>query len=173
MVRHQVVVYDSDWPNLPSILKALMELGVHHQVVFVNLLKFRTKARYLDGKNPNWTGRQAYMKYEEHAKKVLESMGCSKVVSASIEGLFTGTTTKMWDACLVVKYPSLKTALEIVSSPLFWEIQRHRIAGLQGELLLITVETNNFASEDDSHDHDGEELQGEKQPFLNPTRANL
>jgi hypothetical protein len=51
-----------------------------------------------------------------------------------------GTVDPMWDVVALVEYPSRKAFLEITRAPEFHEIEKHRFAGLEGQLNIETKE---------------------------------
>lgn len=107
-------------------------------VVMVNLLKFREKAAYPDGRDPELPGREAYLRYGREMMKLVEAAGGRFVWGGEVRGLLLGEVEELWDEVALVEYPSPKTLLEIASTPAFREIEVHRVAGLAGQLNLTT-----------------------------------
>lgn len=105
-------------------------------VVMVNLLKFRAKAVYPDGRPSELTGRQAYDLYATPMQKVIEDGGGRVLFGGAIASLVIGEVEDLWDTCLLVEYPSAAAFAAIVTSPEVAEIGVHRAAGLQGQLLI-------------------------------------
>ena len=58
-----------------SRVEALMANTSESRVVMLNLLKFRAKAVYSDGRPSDLTGRQAYDLYAASMQKVIEGRG--------------------------------------------------------------------------------------------------
>ena len=56
-------------------IAALQEAGPDGPIVMVNLLKFRDKALYPDGRDPDLSGREAYDRYAVEVVKLLEAVG--------------------------------------------------------------------------------------------------
>ena len=108
--------------------------------VMVNLLKFKAKADYGDGKDSDLTGAQAYERYSEKMTKLVEKAGGRVVYAGRAVRLMIGTVDPMWDVVGLVEYPSRAAFLEITRSPEFHEIERHRFAGLEGQLNIETKE---------------------------------
>jgi uncharacterized protein (DUF1330 family) len=116
-------------------------------VMMVNLLKFREKAAYADGRDPELSGREAYGRYAVEMKKLVEASGGRFVFSAHVEGLLLGDVESLWDTVGIVEYPSSKALVQIASTPEFQAIEVHRVAGLEGQLNLTTREQP-FGDED-------------------------
>ena len=114
--------------------------GKDEPVVMVNLLKFREKAAYADGRDSDLSGQQAYQLYAAEMKKLVEADGGRFLYGGEVESLLLGEVEELWDLVGLVEYPSPKSLLRIASSPDFQEIEIHRIAGLAGQLNL-TVRT--------------------------------
>lgn len=113
-------------------------------VCMVNLLKFREKAAYADGRDPDLSGREAYMRYGNEMRKLVEGSGGRFIFSSEVRGALLGRIEEMWDAVGIVEYPSAKSLLEIASTPEFQAIEVHRAAGLAGQLNLTTSQNNDL-----------------------------
>ena len=120
----------------PASVQAFLE--TEGPVSMVNLLKFRDKARYEDGRDPELSGREAFMRYAREMKKLLEATGGRFVFMGEVRGLLLGSVDELWDEVAIAEYPSARTLIEIASSPAFREIEVHRVAGLAGQLNLTT-----------------------------------
>jgi uncharacterized protein (DUF1330 family) len=105
-------------------------------IVMLNLLKFREKAAYADGRATTLSGRDAYMIYGDAMQKVVEKNGGHFVFSGTIEQLVIGEVEQMWDVAALVEYPSAAAFAKIATSPEVAEIGVHRAAGLEGQLLI-------------------------------------
>jgi len=115
--------------------------GRAETVVMVNLLKFKEKAVYADGRATDLTGEQAYRLYAESMRGLLEDAGGRFVFSGEVESLLIGAVEELWDMVGLAEYPSPKALVEIASSPQFREIEVHREAGLAGQLNLAVRPT--------------------------------
>ena len=103
-------------------------------VVMVNLLKFKERAEYADGRETDLTGREAYELYAREMRKRVEGAGGRFLFGGEVESLLLGEVEELWDLVGLVEYPSPKALLQIASSPSFAEIEVHREAGLAGQL---------------------------------------
>jgi uncharacterized protein (DUF1330 family) len=119
-----------------SRVEALMADDSGRPVVMVNLLKFRTKAVYPDGRSTDLTGRQAYDLYAAAMQKVVEKNGGRLLFGGDVASLVIGEVGDLWDTCALVEYPSAAAFAAIVTSPEVAEIGVHRAAGLEGQLLM-------------------------------------
>jgi uncharacterized protein (DUF1330 family) len=119
-----------------SRVEALMADESGGPVVMVNLLKFRAKAVYPDGRATDLTGRQAYNLYAAPMQNVIEQGGGKVLFGGDIASLVIGDVTDIWDTCILVEYPSAAAFAAIVTSPPVAEIGAHRAAGLEGQLLI-------------------------------------
>jgi len=108
--------------------------GADEPVVMVNLLRFRERAEYEDGRATELTGAQAYGLYGKEMRKLVEAAGGRFLYIGDVESLLLGEVEDLWDAVGLVEYPSPKSLVTITSSPEFQEIEKHRIAGLAGQL---------------------------------------
>ncbi|HTZ13047.1 MAG TPA: DUF1330 domain-containing protein [Mycobacterium sp.] len=119
-----------------SRVEALMADDSGDPVVMVNLLKFRPKAVYPDGRPSDLTGRQAYDLYAAAMQKVIEENGGRLLFGGDVASLVIGEVGDLWDTCVLVEYPSAAAFAAIVTSPEVTEIGVHRAAGLEGQLLI-------------------------------------
>ena len=104
----------------------------------VNLLKFRDKAAYADGSEPELSGREAYMRYAAGVNACLAAVGGTVRFSGAVTGLLLGEVEELWDMVAIAEYPSRKAMLAMVQSPEYQAITRHRDAGLAGQLNICT-----------------------------------
>jgi hypothetical protein len=118
---------------------AALERDDGQPIYMVNLLKFRDRAVYADGRETDLTGPQAYALYGQAMRKLVADNGGTLVFSARVRGLLIGEVEGNWDAVGVMMYPSFKAMAAITSSPDYAAIHVHRDAGLEGQLLIETV----------------------------------
>ena len=119
-----------------SRVEALMADTSDASVVMLNLLRFREKASYPDGRPSDLTGRQAYDLYAAAMQNIIEERGGRVVFGGDIASLVIGQVEDAWDTCVLVEYPSAAAFAATVTSPEVAEIGVHRAAGLEGQLLL-------------------------------------
>jgi uncharacterized protein (DUF1330 family) len=109
-----------------------------HPMCMVNLLKFRDKAAYADGSEPELSGREAYMRYAAGVNACLAAVGGTVRFSGGVTGLLLGEVEDLWDMVAIAEYPSRKAMLAMVQSPEYQAITKHRDAGLAGQLNICT-----------------------------------
>ncbi len=128
-------VEDALYPTRERIVELMGDTSAE-PIVMLNLLRFRAKAEYPDGRKNELTGRQAYNIYGEAMRKVVEREGGRFIFAADIKSLVIGVVDELWDIAALVEYPSSSAFARIASSPEVAEIGVHRAAGLQGQLLI-------------------------------------
>jgi uncharacterized protein (DUF1330 family) len=124
----------------PDQIQTLLALGGDAPIVMLNLLKFRETADYEGADEPPASGREAYMRYGEPMRRVVEGRGGRFIFSSRVEALVIGEVGDMWDAAALVEYPSRAEFVAIAMSPEVAAIGHHRKAGLAGQLLIQVSE---------------------------------
>jgi uncharacterized protein (DUF1330 family) len=122
----------------PERLKALLADTSTGTIAMVNLLKFRDKALYKDGRRDDVSGVEAYMRYATEMQKIIERAGGRFLFSRLVNGLVIGEVEELWDVIAIVEYPSRSEFQRLVMSPEVQAIGIHREAGLAGQLLILT-----------------------------------
>lgn len=125
----------------PEQAMAFFQGGDDGPMCMVNLLKFRDKAAYTDGSEPELSGREAYLRYAAGVQACLTAVGGSVRFSGQVTGLLLGEVEALWDMVAIAEYPSRKAMLQMVQSPEYQAITRHRDAGLAGQLNICTKAT--------------------------------
>ena len=103
-------------------------------VCMVNLLKFKEKAIYEDGRETSLTGPEAYQIYGEGVAKMIDNIGGKIVFSSIVSGLVVGEVEELWDAVAIAEYPSRQSFADMIASVQWSELAVHRTAGLAGQL---------------------------------------
>lgn len=104
----------------------------------VNLLKFKDKATYADGSEPELSGREAYMRYGAAVQACLAAVGAKARFTGMVTDLMLGEVEELWDMVAIAEYPSRAAMLEMVQSPEYQAITKHRDAGLAGQINIRT-----------------------------------
>ena len=130
-------VENAVYPTADGI-KTLAQDASAKPIAMLNLLKFRDKAVYKDGRTDNITGREAYMRYAGEMTKIVEREGGRILFTGRIAGLVIGEVDGMWDVAAIMEYPSRAAFQRIVTLPEVAAIGVHREAGLEGQLLIMT-----------------------------------
>ena len=115
-------------------MAGFLEPGPEGPIYMVNLLKFKERAEYADGRATDLTGEQAYELYGRGVAPLLEKAGGGIVFAAAVERLMLGEVEELWDRVAIARYPSRAAMMEMMRSPEMQEIGVHRAAGLAGQL---------------------------------------
>ena len=107
-------------------------------ISMVNLLKFKDKAEYEDGRETNLTGAEAYAIYCNEVVEHLKSVRAELVYSGDVTRLMLGEIEELWDMVVIARYPSKKAMLDMIMKPEYIESSIHRTAGLAGQLNIET-----------------------------------
>ena len=119
---------------------AFLQRAQEGPITMVNLLKFRERAVYEDGRPSDLTGEEAFRLYGAGMKKLVEARGGRFVFSGKVRTLLLGEVDDLWDVVALAEYPSPAVMIEIASSPEYRAIEVHRKAGLAGQLNIATDE---------------------------------
>ena len=132
------------FPNREQMKGFFENTDDNDPIYMLNLLKFKEKAEYKDGRETNLTGREAYTIYAEFMDKHLKESGGELVLHTDVKRLAVGKVEELWDDVAIAKWPSRKIMGEnmMPSDPEYLEAYRHREAGLAGQLNIETKEIN-------------------------------
>lgn len=138
MNQNELKVVNAVHPNDAQIT-AMLEASHDGPIVMVNLLKFREKAEYPDGRDAHLSGREAYMRYGVPVVALIEKVGGRMLFGAQVNALLIGEASELWDQVALVEYPSRAALAEMTALPDYQEIHEHRDAGLAGQLNIEAV----------------------------------
>ena len=108
-------------------------------IFMVNLLKFKERAEYEDGRETPLSGLEAYALYAAEVAKVITQVGGELIFGANVERLMLGEVEELWDQVAIAMYPTRTAMFEMIQLPEYAEISVHRTAGLAGQLNIETV----------------------------------
>ena len=108
-------------------------------ISMVNLLKFKDKALYEDGRDTDLTGEEAYRLYAAEVINLVEKYGGEFLFAGKVNRLMLGEVEEMGDSIAIAKYPSRKAMFEMTMDPEYQKIHVHRDAGLKGQLNIETI----------------------------------
>ena len=120
----------------PDQIKSLVQAGLPGPVSMLNLLKFKERAEYENGRETTLDGRAAYQLYVDQMMPFVASKGGRLVHSSAAELLMIGEGTLEWDLVAIFEYRSVEEFTKIVQSPEVVEFAVHRSAGLAHQLLI-------------------------------------
>ncbi len=126
-------------PSDPKQIEQMMAPGPDGPIFMVNLLKFKEKAEYEDGRETDLTGREAYMLYGEGVMKLLPKYDGRVIFTGDVTFLALGQADDIWDEVAIAMYPNRKALFDMSSSKEWREAAVHRTAGLEGQLNIETV----------------------------------
>ena len=106
--------------------------------VMINLLKFKERAEYPDGSEPELSGRDAYRRYGKAVQACLAAVGARSVYTGDVTELMLGEVDELWDMVALAEYPSRAAMAAMVASLEYQAIEKHRVAGLAGQLNIRT-----------------------------------
>jgi uncharacterized protein (DUF1330 family) len=119
-------------------MAAFLEEGEDTPIHMVNLLKFKEKAEYEDGRENDLTGAQAYAIYGAEVQAHVKKVGGKGIFSGQVSRLMLGEVEELWDMVAIVMYPSKKAMFTMITDPEYVESAKHRSAGLAGQLNIET-----------------------------------
>jgi uncharacterized protein (DUF1330 family) len=115
-------------------VRALHDVG---PVVMVNLVRFKEKSANGDG-----SGWNAYQRYSKAISPLLKGVGATILWAGNAEGAAYGDlNAKQWEFVVLVRYPSRKAFLDMVTSPEYARANVHRENAVDDHVILATTET--------------------------------
>ncbi len=124
--------------------EAFKALPRDQPIMMLNLLRFRDRAVYEDGREV--TGAEAYAAYGRESAPVFRRVGGEIVWRGEPEGVLIGPQDERWDMIFVARYPTAYAFLEMVTDPDYRQAVRHRQAAVLDSRLIRTVEAGEGAS---------------------------
>ena len=117
-----------------AVVRALPDNG---PVVMVNLVRFRQRAA--DGSGSGW---DAYLRYSEMTMPLIKGQGGTVLWAGKAEGVAYGNLgTNRWDYVVLVRYPSRKAFLDMVTSADYTKANEHRENGVDDHVIIASTET--------------------------------
>ena len=138
-------VFNDVYPTDPVQIEALREKGPDGPIFMVNLLKFKDRAEYEDGRATTLTGREAYQIYGRAVTQILPKFGGQAVFAADVSFLSLGRVEELWDEIAIAAYPERSAMVRMSFSPEWREASVHRTAGLKGQLNIESLLAPEFA----------------------------
>jgi hypothetical protein len=129
-------------PSDPKQIEELMKPGPKGPIFMVNLLKFKDRAQYDDGRETTLSGREAYMIYGRVVGELLPKFGGRIIFAADVTFLSLGQADELWDEVAIGMYPERASMVRMSMSEEWRAAAVHRSAGLKGQLNIETVAPN-------------------------------
>ena len=123
-------------------MEGFLEGDIETPIAMLNLLKFKEKAEYEDGRETNLTGKEAYGIYGNEVQEHLAKVGAETIFAGAVNRLMLGEVEDLWDTAVIARYPSRKAMLEMIMDSAYQESEKHRSAGLLGQLNIEIKEGN-------------------------------
>ena len=120
--------------------EAFKELPRDEPIMMLNLLCFREKAAYDDGRKA--TGAEAYEAFGRESAPVFHRVGGEIIWRGKPEVMLIGPEDQHWDLIFVARYPSAGAFLEMVTDPRYREAVKHRQAAVLDSRLIRTTEVD-------------------------------
>ncbi|MFW0794386.1 DUF1330 domain-containing protein [Gordonia sp. CPCC 205515] len=124
-------------------LRTVTELPADQPITMLNLLRFREVADYSNAGDlapaKPISGADAYRVYSRGALAHLEKAGAEVVLQGDCGPTVIGPIDESWDSILVVRYPSPAAFVEMVTSPEYQSLTRHRTAAVADSRLIATT----------------------------------
>lgn len=117
-------------------VRAFRDRATGDPVAMLNLLKFKTKAEYEDGRPSDLSGKQAYQLYASAFREIMGPRGVRIIYAGTPRGVLIGSGDDLWDEVAIIEYPSTQVMLDMLRDPAYQAAQAHRAAGLEGQLLI-------------------------------------
>ena len=108
-------------------------------IMMLNLLLFREKAAYEDGREA--TGAEAYAAYGRESGPVFRRVGGEIIWRGRPELMLIGPQDKRWDMIFVARYPTAAAFFEMVTDPDYRIAVKHRQAAVEDSRLIRTAES--------------------------------
>lgn len=126
-------------PSDPKQMEEALQPGPDGPIFMINLLKFKDKAEYADGRETDLTGRQAYQLYGAGVAGLLPEYGGRIFFVADTTFLPLGQVEELWDEVAIAAYPDRASLMKMTRSQEWQDIAVHRAAGLKGQLNIESV----------------------------------
>lgn len=140
-------VINDIYPVGPAQIEALREQGPSGPIFMVNLLKFKDRAKYEDGRQTSLSGREAYQIYARAVVDILPWFGGRAVFAADVSFLSLGRVEELWDEIAIAAYPDRGSMVRMSFSPEWRGAAVHRTAGLKGQLNIETLLSPEFSAD--------------------------
>ena len=122
----------------PQQVEAFLGSEEQGTIYMINLLKFKERAVYADGRECDLSGRDAYAIYGAGVVETLADVGGRVVFAGRASGLLIGEMDELWDEIAIAEYPSPAAMIEMIGSEKYQAIHVHRDAGLAGQMNITT-----------------------------------
>lgn len=119
-------------------LAGFLAPGDDHPIYMLNLLKYKEKAEYADGRETGLSGAAAYGIYGAGVLEEIAAVGGHMYFAGSVDRMMLGEVEELWDDVGIAMYPSRAAMLEMIQKSSYQALAVHREAGLAGQLNIET-----------------------------------
>lgn len=119
----------------PEQFRALVESEDASPIVMVNLIRFKERATGID---EGRTGAEAYATYGQNIAPYLAEVGGEVLMATNSVESVIGPEDAEWDAVILVRYPSRKAFVAMISNPGYLKEHEHRVAGVDEARLILS-----------------------------------
>ena len=116
------------------------ELPRDEPVMMLNLLRFREKAAYEDGREA--TGAEAYAAYSKASGPIFRRVGGEIIWRGDPAVVVIGPKDEYWDEIFIARYLTASAFLEMVTDPEYRVAVKHRQAAVEDSRLIRTTEAD-------------------------------
>jgi uncharacterized protein (DUF1330 family) len=120
-------------------IQALAANAPEGELFMLNLLKFKERAEYADGRETDLTGAEAYGLYAEGVGRIIRDLGGRSIWGGATNVLVIGNEPLAWDMVAIVAYPSFEAFRTMTASADYQAVHVHREAGLAHQVLINCV----------------------------------
>ena len=117
-------------------VRAFRDRATGKPIAMLNLLKFKDRAVYEDGRPTEVTGAEAYALYAKAFQEIMGPRGVKILYAGETRGVLIGAGDDLWDEVAIIEYPSTQVMLDMLRDEEYQQAQQHRAAGLEGQLLI-------------------------------------
>ena len=120
-------------------IEGLEQLELQGPVVMVNLMRFHERS--LDGDGSGW---DAYLRYSKLTIKLIKAQGGTIIWTGDAEAVALGAPERhRWDYVALVRYPSRRAFLAMMTSPEYAAANVERENGCVDHAIVAVKETYN------------------------------
>ena len=121
-------------PSDPKQIEQMAEKGPDGPIFMINLLKFKDKAEYADGRETDLSGRQAYQLYGAGVAGLLPDFDGRIFFMADTTFLALGQVEELWDEVAIAAYKDRNALWRMAQSEEWQALAVHLDAGLAVQL---------------------------------------
>lgn len=118
--------------------EAFKKLPRDKPIMMLNMLRFRDKAAYDDGRSIS--GEKAYAEYGRASGPIFARVGGQIIWRGTPENTLIGPPDEYWDLIFIARYPTASAFLEMVTDPAYQRAVTHRQAAVLDSRLVRTSE---------------------------------